>query len=288
MPDTGIITQLPNPSDFEQETLHFLKGFQFKGHKPSLEHITAVSRYFSRLPYENISKIIKHGQTDDQTSFRLPDELTEDHYAWHLGGTCFSLTYFLTGIYTILGYETQPLICDLNWGANNHSVIMINFAGKRFLVDPGYMIFTPLPLLQETVRTRLSAETGVELRYLPATDTYALYTFRKGQYVRRYRFIDRAISVSEFAQYWQASFELPGMDDLTLTKVKGFEMTYIQGDFIKITSPTLVEKTRERNQAEKLIRDRFGIPLEKVEEARQILRMSGKHQFEPEIIRKRN
>ncbi len=271
-----ITIQLPNPANFEQETLRFLQEFQFNGPKPSLDHITAVSRYFSRLPYENISKIIKRGQASGTSTFRLPDELTEDHYAWQLGGTCFSLTFFLTGIYTILGYEAQPLICDLNWGKNNHSAVRIISNQQQYLVDPGYLIFTPLPLSRETVRARLSAETGLELRYLPVTESYALYTYRKGQFTRRYQFLDRAVPYTEFAQHWQASFELPGMDDLILTRVDGYEMTFIQGDFVKITSPDQIERFRAVNRAEQLIRDRFGIPLEKVEEARHLLQIRGK------------
>ena len=271
---------LPDPANFEQETLQFLKTFQFDGVKPSLDHIKAVSRYFSRLPYENISKIIKHGLQSDQSPFRLPPELTEDHYAWHFGVTCFSLTYFLTGIYTILGYDAQSLICKLNWGKNNHSAVIIKFAGQAFLVDPGYMIYTPLPLTREVGRTRISAETGIELRFSETTEHYALYTFRKGQYTRRYQFIERAIPYSEFAQYWQDSFDLPGMDDLTLTRVSGYEMTFIQGAFVKITNPAHIEKFRELNRVEFLIRDRFGIPLEKVEEARHILRIRGQNSFD--------
>lgn len=264
---------LPNPAGFEAETLRFLSEFKFEGSKPSMEHIAAVSHYFSRLPYENISKIIKQEHHKGSHLFRLPDELTEDHYAWHAGGTCFSLTYFLTGIYTILAYDAQPMICSLNWGENNHSAVMIDFAGQRYFVDPAYMIFKPLPLVQEMVRTRLSAETGVELRYVKETEYYELYTFRKGQYTRRYSFNDQVIPYSRFAQYWLASFNLQGMNDLTLTQVRGAEMLFIQGDFIKITSPEKIKKIRAMNQAEILIRDRFGISLEKVEEARHILNL---------------
>jgi len=262
---------LTDPVNFEQEIFQFLQNFHFDGDKPSIDHIKSVSRYFSRLPYENISKIIKLGNSPGQPAFRLPDELTEDHFAWHLGGTCFSLTYFLSGIYSLLSYENRPLICDLNWGQNNHSALVITFKAQRFLVDPGYMIYTPLPISQQTVQTRLSTDTGVELRYLVDTDSYALCTYRNGQYTRRYTFIDRAIPYLEFAKYWEASFSLPGMDDLILTKVKGYEMTYIQGDFIKITNLNKIEKLREANRAEILIRDQFEIPLEKVEEARHIL-----------------
>ncbi len=274
--------KLPDPAIFEAEIIHFLQDFRFDGARPSLAHISAVSHYFSRLPYENISKIIKYGQTTGPELFRLPGEVLEDHAAWHLGGTCFSLTYFLIGIYTILGYQTQPIICDLNWGKHNHSAIRIKFGYRSYLVDPGYMIFTPLPLEQKTVQTQLSADTGIELRFRQETENYTLYTFRRGQYTRRYQFMDREIQYSDFAKYWQASFALPGMDDLILTRVEGYEMTYIQGDFIKITSPQKTEKFRESNRAEHLIKDRFKIPLSKVEEARYILQSKATEKM-PEV-----
>lgn len=267
---------LIDPAAFEKETFAFLERFSFGGTKPSLEHIAEVSRYFSRLPYENISKILKRDQTDGTNRLRLPDEVTHDHIAWHLGGTCFSLTYFLCGIYTLLGYQAHPLICHLNWGENTHSAIAIQFAGSRYLVDPGYMIFRPLPLRKSNIESRLSAETGLSLRFDAARDEYAVYTYRKGQFVRRYRFIDKPVSWHQFSKFWEQSFQLPGMDDLTLTRVEGQEMIYVQGDFIKITSPKSIEKIREVDLVEKVIKERFGIPLEKLEKARYILKQRHK------------
>ena len=268
--------RLPNPATFEKETLDFLERFRFQGQQPSLEHLAEVSRYFSRLPYENISKILKRGQAVGTNRLRLPDEVTHDYFAWHLGGTCFSLTYFLCGIYSILGYEVQPLICHLNWGKNTHSAITIQFAGVRYLVDPGYMIFRPLPLTKANVEARLSAETGLSLRFDTTLDEYAVYTYRKNRFVRRYRFNDSPVSWEQFSQYWQDSFSLPGMDNLTLTRVEGQEMLFVQGDFIKITSPESIEKIREVNYAEKVIKERFRIPLEKLEEARYVLKQRQK------------
>ncbi len=262
---------LPHPATFEQETLRFLSEFKYTGVIPSLDHIAAISHYFSRLPYENISKIIKREQQQDSTLLRLPDEVTDDHFAWHSGGTCFSLTYFLTGIYSILGYETHPLICQLNWGENNHSAVKIHFNNAQYLVDPGYMIFKPMPLVREVARTRLSAETGVELNFDSEAEIYSIYTFRKGNRIRRYQFLSESVPYEKFSEYWRASFDLPGMDDLTLTRVQGSEMLFIQGDFIKITRPDHIEKMREIDLAEKLIKDRFAIPLEKLEEARFLL-----------------
>ncbi len=267
---------LLDPSGFEKEILHFLNAFKYDGPLSSLDHISAVSRYFSRLPYENISKILKKGQSGTDLRLRLPDELTHDHYAWHLGGTCFSLTYFLCGIYTILGYEVSPLVCSLNWGENNHSAVVVQLAGRRYLVDPGYMIFKPLPLMKENVQALLSAETGLSLRFDRNTERYSLFTFRKGQFVRRYQFEDKPTSWDSFATHWQNSFELPGMEALTLTRIEGNEMLFIQGDFIKITAPEQIQKNRDHNLAEKLIRDRFQIPLEKLEAARHLLKESAR------------
>jgi arylamine N-acetyltransferase len=263
---------LPNPASFEKETLTFLEPFRFGGHQPSLEHIAEISRFFSRLPYENISKILKRDGAAGLKRFRLPDEVTHDHFAWHLGGTCFSLSYFLCGLYTILGYQAQPLVCHLNWGQNNHSAIAIDFDGARYLVDPGYMIFRPLPLKKSKIEARLSAETGLALRFDTETDEYAVYTFRRGQYIRRYRFADKPVSWEQYSTFWDASFDLPGMNDLTLTRVEGLEMIYIQGDFIKMTSPEAIKKIRAAHLAEKLIKERFRIPLEKLEQARYVLR----------------
>ncbi len=262
---------LINPGAFEKEALVFLEHFNFSGTKPSLEHIAEISRYFSRLPYENISKILKRNQSLGRNRLRLPDEVTHDHFAWQLGGTCFSLTYFLCAIYAILGYKVQPLICHLNWGENTHSAVAIQYAGSRYLVDPGYMIFRPLPLTKSNIEARLSADTGLSLRFDTEHDEYAVYTYRKGQFVRRYRFNDSSVSWDQFANFWDKSFQLPGMDDLTLTRVEGQEMIFVQGDFIKITSPETIEKMREANLAEKIIKERFQIPLEKLEEARHVL-----------------
>lgn len=270
--------RLPDPARFEKEALEFLRDFSFDGTRPSLEHIGEVSRYFSRLPYENISKILKRAETAGEERLRLPDEVTHDHLAWHLGGTCFSLTYFLCGIYTLLGYDAQPLICHLNWAENTHAAIAIQFQGARYLVDPGYMIFRPLPLRKSNVQSRLSAETGISLRFNPEEDEYAVYTYRQRQFVRRYRFNDTPVQWDKFADHWQESFDLPGMNDLTLTRVEGREMIFVQGDFIKITSPETIEKIREVDLAEKLIRDRFQIPLEKLEEARFILKQRLDHE----------
>ena len=267
---------LIDPAAFERETFDFLERFRFEGTKPSLEHIAEVSRFFSRLPYENISKILKSEQAVGASRLRLPDELTHDHFAWHLGGTCFSLTYFLNGIYTLLGYKTQPLICHLNWGENTHSAVAIQFAGSRYLVDPGYMIFRPLPLRKSNVEARISSETGLSLRFDEDNGEYAVYTYRKGQFVRRYRFMDTPVSWEQFASYWENSFQLPGMDDLTLTRVEGNEMIFVQGDYVKITSPESVKKIRENNQAERVIKDRFRIPIEKLEEARFVLKQRQK------------
>ncbi|MCF7823709.1 MAG: arylamine N-acetyltransferase [Candidatus Marinimicrobia bacterium] len=276
--DASLATQtLLDPARFDHELKQFLKDFRFEGEKPSLTHIRAIAQYFSRLPYENVSKILKLGNQPHVSVFRLPDEVIADHIAWHAGGTCFSLTYMLTGIFRVLGYDAHPLMCDLNWGNNNHSAVILNFSGQHFFVDPGYLIFKPLLLREKTIQSKISTETGISLQFQAETRSYSLYTFRKQQFVRRYQFMAVPSSLDVFAEHWKASFDLPGMNNIILTQVSGYEMLFIQGDFIKFTSPGEVKKFRGANLAEKLIQDRFKIPMEKVENARYIIRQRQDH-----------
>ena len=79
----------------------FLDYYQLPPQQPGKDYLEQILAEFSHLPYENISKIVKwHEYYDHQTSLRLPEEVISDHIDWRLGGTCFSLTFFLQSILT--------------------------------------------------------------------------------------------------------------------------------------------------------------------------------------------
>lgn len=272
MTTTGQI-KLAAPATYSREVLRFLESFSFDGASDDLQKIAQLSAYFARLPFENISKLLKTEKALNGVEFRFPDEILEDHLQWHLGGTCYSLTYFLIGILETYGYSAEPLLCHMNWRENAHTAVVVTLGEQRYLVDPGYLLHQPIPLRHETVRRTRRAMEGLELVYKEAEDHYALFTFRNGHYTRRYWFCDRPVDLIEYAQRWQESFRAPLMDGICITQVTAEEMIYIHDDYLKITRSGEVLKDRDMNRVEHIIQETFQIPLEILEEARSILAM---------------
>jgi len=257
----------------------FLSRFRFREPASSLEHITAIARAFSTIPYENVSKIIRFSQSGE-IAFRMPEEVYEDHRQWHLGGTCFSLTYYLLEILRYFGYQCAPVMGDMHWGENVHSVVLVTFQGERYLVDPGYMIHRPVAIAKDTVQRYLAPHAGIELRFRPEDDRFDLFTFRSGNYTWRYRFTPQPVSLDEFSAHWIASFFQPTLHGICLTRTSETGMIYVHNDFTKISGQDFTRRSHSRDQTEKVIREHFGIPLHLIEEARYALTINRRREQE--------
>src|ERR1022692_1792165 len=106
---------------------------------PSVERLTAVARAFSRLPFENLTKIIKDAEAGRvEEARRTPGEVLADHAALGAGGTCFALTATLLYLVRALGFAAEPILADRRYGADTHSALLVWLAGKPHLLDPGY------------------------------------------------------------------------------------------------------------------------------------------------------
>ena len=72
------------------------------------EKFRHLLRVFSRLPYENLTKILKMSRLEDpRQRLRFPDELLSDHLRLSTGGTCYSLAFCLREILGQLGFDAQ-------------------------------------------------------------------------------------------------------------------------------------------------------------------------------------
>ena len=258
----------------------FLKQAEIRDTRRSLTHLEHIARRFSVFPYENLSKIIKWHRLDGRIDFRMPDEVFNDHSRWQFGGTCFSLTYYLLEILTLCGYSVQPVMGDMKWGKNVHCAVLVDLDNTSYLVDPGYLIHRPLSLSKDMNTRHLTPHSGIEIRFVPEKERFDLFTFRNGQFTWRYRFVPEPVSMDEFARHWIKSFTMPTMNGVCLTRTDGDEMTYIHNDFVKITRPDEVTRKRSYDISEKIILQKFGIPLEMLEEARYALRENLKRQTE--------
>jgi|GEM_PF-243974 len=260
--------------EYTRESRELLHRIGLEPQQPSLAYLEEVVRKYSRLPYENISKILKLAREDHAAPFRMPDEIRADFDRARLGGTCFSLTYYLLEILTFCGFNCAPVMGDMKWGENVHCAILVDYQDQRYLVDPGYMVHQPLRISKDTRQRHFTPHSGIEIRFDPSVERYDLYTFRSGNFTWRYRFSDRPVSMDEFSRHWAESFYKPTMHGICLTRVQENSMIYVHNDYTKITGHSGSQKQTSRDVAEKVIRHRFGISLELVEEARAALEVN--------------
>ena len=254
----------------EDAVKRFLTHFQILEPAFSLEHVARIARKFSAIPYENVSKIIKFSQSNG-ISFRMPEEVFEDHRRWRLGGTCFSLTYYLLEILRYYGYDSSPIMGDMHWGENVHSALLVRYQGHQYLVDPGYMIHRPLQISRDTVKRFTAPHAGIEIRFRSQDERFDLFTFRSGNYTWRYRFSPQPVSLEEFSTHWISSFFKPTLHGICLTRTRENGMIYVHNDFTKISGQDLTHRSHSRNQTEKVILEEFGIPMHLIEQARYAL-----------------
>jgi arylamine N-acetyltransferase len=257
---------------YSRSSRQFHRFFSIFPQNPGLEYLSEILFHFSRLPYENISKIIKrHRYFERFDKIRLPDEVMDDHAQHGLGGTCFSLTYFLQTILHHRGFPSYPVMVDMRWGENVHCALIVLFDESKYLVDPGYLLNRPMELTSTKPRIFHNDNSGVEMVFQSEDQFYHIYTFNRQQTKWRYRFKDRPVSQDEFLHYWLDSFGWNSMHGLCLTKVEKGRMVYIHKNYMRQTTSDGKQNFNIRQNYHETIRDIFRIDPALVDEAKSAL-----------------
>jgi len=259
-------------SHFREVTASFLEKSGINVTKPDFVKLQTILAAFSKIPYENVSKIIRYNSliSTKQEVFRLPDTLWHDYQRYSLGGTCFSLTYFLQTILENCGYHCYPVSADMKWGKHVHCAIVVCLEGQNWLCDPGYLLHEPL-LLDNMERKIYRTETqGVMISY--DLNRYNLATFQGNQINWRYSFNDIPCEQSEFVKWWLQSFGEPTMKGICLTRQEKHGMIYVHNNYFREVNAMGIKKRRvEQNWIGNIV-DIFGIPADMLQDAYEITR----------------
>jgi arylamine N-acetyltransferase len=247
----------------------FMGHFGIPGGDPDLELLRAVIQEYSHIPYENLTKIIKKFTSPGTTDrLRGPGEVIGGYIERHTGGTCFSLTYCLGAILRGAGYDCHPVMADMK-RPNIHCALVVLAKGRRYLIDPGYLLGEPVELTGTTVAVETSFG-RVELRPRSG-ERYDLFTVSGGETKWRYRAKTVPVPRSLFIRYWQESFTLPMMNSIQLTKLTDRGHLYIRDHHLRLRRGD--EKLNEniRSDLERRIEREFGIPAGITAEVREHL-----------------
>jgi arylamine N-acetyltransferase len=227
---------------------------------------------FARIPYENLSKIVKsHHEGGVVPRFRLPPEVMRDHIDHRLGGTCFSLTYFLEKILRHAGYDCHKVMAHMHAGRNIHCAAVVHAPEGDFLIDPGYGLNRPIPLREDGPVRFASRHGGVEVVFDPAARTYHLYTYTAPERKWRYCFTNEAVPDDEFERYWIDSFARPSLNQICLHRASPQGHLYLRKNHLRLTTFRGQRKDNVRENLDRTVKEYFGISPLWLERAQEVL-----------------
>jgi arylamine N-acetyltransferase len=253
----------------------FLDRHQLSPARPDTKLLGRVACGFVELPWENLTKFLtkherRHGSpihvparargVPGAEMLRFSAEVLEDHERLGTGGTCFSLTNALRRILTDLGYRAYPAMADMRHGANVHCGLLVEADGRRYLLDPGYLVAEPIPL-DAGKRVRIP-QTGSVLEYRPVGDgdAFALYTSNeRGEQVFRYRLRTGSVPEADFVRHWIDSFDATGMNGLHLNRITGEGRLSAHDLNLRIDTGRAKRNVKLRDAYVDTIAARFGI-----------------------------
>ena len=249
----------------------YLNHFHIDGRLPPRRLFYAAARAFSRIPYENITKIIRRAETGgDETARRSPGEVVADHILWGAGGTCFSLTSALCHLARRMGFEAEYLLADRGYGRNTHSALCVWIDGEPYLSDPGFLIADPVPLSLSGPMEIASG--GERITLVPDGNRVSLFTERGGKSVHRLTYKTAPADAGEFSEAWDASFHWEMMRYPLLARAGSSGRIYLRGSMFQVSNNGSVNRVKiPEDELAAKITGEFGIHSELVARALDIL-----------------
>ncbi|PID56207.1 hypothetical protein CSB45_12595 [candidate division KSB3 bacterium] len=190
---------------------------------------------FSSIPYENLTKIIKSDSVLSPVSAkRMPDEVLHDFLRYGCGGTCFSLTATCIALLNAFEFDAFPILADRSYGSDTHCALLFPQAGEFLLLDPGYLITTPVALPTTAAVTCSNGVNRFELVPEAGGTQVELYTLSQNS--RRFRLSYKISPVDgpAFRRAWERSFAWEMMTFPVLTRYCQGAHYYLQGNTLRI------------------------------------------------------
>jgi arylamine N-acetyltransferase len=254
----------------------FTSHFDIQLNESPRDVLRDVVTAFACLPYENITKIIKHAEAGSpEKSRRYPEEVIANHIEWGSGGTCFALTSALIHLLRSFGWKAEYILADRRYGQDTHCALLVWIDDVPHLLDPGFLLVDPIPLPGSEQRI----ETGFNLLILAPEgrdDRISLSTVRQGSETYRLTYKTSPVDSGEFFRAWDASFDWDMMHHLLLTRTAASGQIYLNGSRLQITGADSVERCEiaEDSLISKISAE-FGIRPQIVARAVSILKHGG-------------
>jgi len=275
----GNPLQPPGPGS--EVLAEFFRGFGLDATLPRLQLLEQTAAAFTRIPFENLTKIIRVKESGPTPAARQqPSELLREHLRQGTGGTCFALTATLLHLVRALGWQAEPILADRSYGPDTHSALMIWIDGQPHLLDPGYLIVRPLPILpRDDAGWRIPTSFN-ELLLIPRDKGRKIELHTIQQDGSKYRLTYRVAPAEpgEFLRAWDRALTQDNLRYPLLTRVIAGRQVYLQKNLLLIRGREGVQRREiDPAQLESFIVQTFGVSAEVASRALSILRRGGEH-----------
>ena len=247
--------------------------------------VLSVLRDLSALPYENLSKIVAYHregarEAGRESAMALSADGLDRARRDGVGGTCFSLTWWLERRLRGMGFPCAFLLADKSRARNVHCGLRLDWEGRSYLLDPGYMIFEPVPLPGGGLASVLWVSPNeVRLEDAPALDVWRLWSGPRGQSKHRFDFRKSPAGQEEFLGAWEDSYALPMMAYPVLNRIREGTQYYLQKRSLLIRTPEGGRMRKlEEGELRLVLEGTFGIPGALAREALEVV-LAMDHEF---------
>ena len=220
------------------------------------------------IPYENISKILRL-EMDSSQRPRDSKTLLADHRDFHFGGTCFSLVNLVVRSLSVEGIAAYPVQADIHRRTFPHFFAIIEENEKKYLIDPGYLINSPLEIIQDGVSMQKNGVIDFVVQHI-SNGQYQLQTITNGKHKTRYTFHIKPLNENEFLKNWIESFNY--MNAIVASRFVDDKFIYINGNYVQIRSKGNIEKYDQESKALEYLNRYFEIDENIVQTANELLK----------------
>jgi arylamine N-acetyltransferase len=251
--------------------IRLIDSFRLARVRPDADCLHEIYAGFRRLPYENLTKLLRKHSGDPPSSWpRLPGEVVRDHLRFKAGGTCFSLTKLLEAILLEAGFRCYPVLADMPHGREIHCGLLVELAGRRFLLDPSYLLPAPMELRPDGGTTLRSPANQLTL-VRSADHEFSLYSQKTGQPPKwRYTFSVAAVPDQHFMTRWIDSFSQTMMNSLVMTTLSADRQLYLHNDRLQEVTVASRRTTALRHDHASALEHVFGIDHTVAKRARDL------------------
>lgn len=229
--------------------------------------VNTLLQDFSDIPYENLSKILRL-PLERHKRPRTPETLIREFLDKGHGGTCFSLNYAVIKVLRIHGYPAWPVYVHSGRNSFPHYAVLFSLRGHQYLVDPGYLLYSPLCLKDKGGDFGTNGVLDYELS--KQDGMYTLYSLDSRDRNVRYSFKPNPIGNRIFVHDWIQSFDY--ISSLVASRIVKKSILYINGDYVRFTDAHTVQKSYDKEKADTYLSTYFGFTQEEIDKARGILK----------------